>query len=215
MKRETMWEQNATQREINNMTIVCWRCCCNICCWNSSTNIHAAYFLSLESHHIGQSIYGVFFRGIREMWINRMEFNVLAISIRLSVCVWCTELSFRCSLVRNEYRCVSEKIQQEPKFALQNHPNWMTTYNRTEFAYLISSMAWRAAVSPISWFWNIERNARVFVCVCLVSSSGFVITKKYRNNYHSIFHVSDSLARMSNGFFRCSSIFFVLCYRSQ
>lgn len=92
MKRETMWEQNATQREINNMKIVCWRCC-SICCWNSSTNIHAAYFLSLESHRIGQSIYGVFFRGIREMWINRMEFNVLAISIRLSVCVWCTELS--------------------------------------------------------------------------------------------------------------------------
>lgn len=81
----------------------------------------------------------------------------------------------------------------------------------------ISSRRWiveQLAVLPISWFWNIERNARVIVCVCLVSFSGFVIKRrknKYRNNYHSIFHVSEYLARTSNGlcFFRFSFDFFV------
>lgn len=48
----------------------------------------------------------------------------------------------------------------------------------------ISSRRWiveQLAVLPISWFWNIERNARAIVCVCLVSFSGFVIRRRKKN----------------------------------
>lgn len=79
---------------------------------------HISYHSSLIA--LAKVYTAFFFREIREMWINRMESNVLAISIRLSVSD--AQNSLRCSLVRNECRCVSEKIQQEPKFALQNHP---------------------------------------------------------------------------------------------